>query len=49
LAQLSGVYRSNFLQESNYTASNEGMRVLFLYICLQASRDDGVDDIEGNL
>ncbi|WP_341758138.1 hypothetical protein [Candidatus Tisiphia endosymbiont of Ditula angustiorana] len=47
LAQLSGVYRSNFLQESNYTAFNEGMRALFLYICSQASEDDGVDNIEG--
>lgn len=45
LAYMSGVYRSNFMrQESNYTAFNEGMRALFLYICLQASRDDGVDN-----
>ncbi|MDR0773775.1 MAG: hypothetical protein LBE72_00300 [Rickettsia sp.] len=48
LAQLSGVYHSNFIrQESNYTAFNEGMRALFLYICSQASRDDGVDNIDG--
>ncbi|BFD46059.1 MAG: hypothetical protein DMENIID0002_07050 [Rickettsia endosymbiont of Sergentomyia squamirostris] len=48
LAHMSGVYRSNFIrQESNYTAFNEGMRALFLYICSQASRDDGVDNIEG--
>jgi hypothetical protein len=50
LAYISGVYRSNFMrQESNYTAFNEGMRALFLYICSQASKDDGVDNIEGNL
>ncbi|MDD9335300.1 hypothetical protein [Candidatus Tisiphia endosymbiont of Metellina segmentata] len=48
LAHMSGVYRSNFIrQESNYTAFNEGMRALFLYICSQASEDDGVDNIEG--
>ncbi|WP_341754626.1 hypothetical protein [Candidatus Tisiphia endosymbiont of Dioctria rufipes] len=48
LDQVSGVYRSNFIrQESNYTAFNEGMRALFLYICSQASEDDRVDNIEG--
>ncbi|WP_341754395.1 hypothetical protein [Candidatus Tisiphia endosymbiont of Dioctria rufipes] len=48
LAQLSGVYRSNFVrQESDYTAFLEGHRSLFLYICSQASRDDGVNNIDG--
>ncbi|WP_417904535.1 hypothetical protein [Candidatus Tisiphia endosymbiont of Micropterix aruncella] len=47
LAQLSGVYRSNFRQESDYTAFLEGYRALFLYICSQASRDDGVNNIDG--
>jgi len=48
LAQMSGIYRSNFVrQESEYTAFLEGHRALFLYICSQASEDDGVDNIEG--
>ncbi|WP_375330759.1 hypothetical protein [Candidatus Tisiphia endosymbiont of Oplodontha viridula] len=48
LAQMSGIYRSNFVrQESDYTAFLEGHRSLFLYICSQVSEDDGVDNIEG--
>ncbi|WP_341747404.1 hypothetical protein [Candidatus Tisiphia endosymbiont of Dascillus cervinus] len=48
LAQMSGIYRSNFVrQESEYTAFLEGHRALFLYICSQASEDDGVDNIDG--
>ena len=48
LAQMSGIYRSNFVrQESDYTAFLEGHRALFLYICSQASEDDRVDNIEG--
>ncbi|WP_250310798.1 Bbp19 family protein [Rickettsia endosymbiont of Oedothorax gibbosus] len=42
LAQMSGIYRSNFLrQKSEYTAFLEGHRALFLYICSQISKDDG--------
>jgi hypothetical protein len=49
LAQMSGIHRSNFVrQESEYTASLEGHRALFLYICSQASEDDGVNNIEGS-
>ncbi|MDR0774454.1 hypothetical protein [Candidatus Tisiphia endosymbiont of Parasteatoda lunata] len=48
LAQVSGVYRSNFIrQESDYTAFLEGQRALLLYICSQASRDEGVNNIDG--
>ncbi|WP_342260367.1 hypothetical protein [Candidatus Tisiphia endosymbiont of Metellina segmentata] len=48
LAQMSGIYRSNFVrQESNYTAFLEGHRALFLYICSQVSEDDGIDNIDG--
>ncbi|WP_375333350.1 hypothetical protein [Candidatus Tisiphia endosymbiont of Xenochironomus xenolabis] len=48
LAQMSGIYRSNFVrQESDYTAFLEGHRALFLYICSQASEDDGVNNIDG--
>ena len=48
LAQMSGIYRSNFVrQESEYTAFLEGHRALFLYICSQASEDDGVNNIDG--
>ncbi|WP_375318940.1 hypothetical protein [Candidatus Tisiphia endosymbiont of Oplodontha viridula] len=48
LAQMSGVYRSNFVrQESEYTAFLEGHRALFLYICSQASEDDGINNIDG--
>ncbi|OZG32203.1 MULTISPECIES: Bbp19 family protein [Rickettsieae] len=49
LAQMSGIHRSNFVrQESEYTAFLEGHRALFLYICSQASEDDGVNNIEGS-
>ena len=49
LAEMSGVYRSNFIrQESDYTAFLEGHRALFLYICSQASeKNDGINNIEG--
>ena len=48
LAQMSGIYRSNFVrQESDYTAFLEGHRALFLYICSQVSEDDGIDNIDG--
>ena len=48
LAQISGVYRSNFIrQESDHTAFLEGQRALFLYICSQSSEDDRVNNIEG--
>ncbi|WP_375332053.1 hypothetical protein [Candidatus Tisiphia endosymbiont of Temnostethus pusillus] len=48
LAQMSGIYRSNFVrQESEYTAFLEGHRALFLYICSQVSEDDGVNNIDG--
>jgi hypothetical protein len=48
LAQMSGIYRSNFVrQESEYTAFLEGHRALFLCICSQASEDDGVNNIDG--
>jgi hypothetical protein len=50
LAQMSGMYRSNFIrQESYYTAFLEGHRALFLYICSQASRDEEVNNIAGNI
>ena len=49
LAEVSGVYRSNFIrQESDYTAFLEGHRALFLYICSLASEEnDGIENIEG--
>jgi hypothetical protein len=48
-AQMSGIHRSNLVrQESEYTAFLEGHRALFLYICSQASEDDGVNNIEGS-
>ncbi len=48
LAQMSGIYRSNFVrQESDYTAFLEGHRALFLYICSQTSEDDEINNIDG--
>ena len=48
LASLSGMYRSNFVQNNKeHTFFLEGQRSLFLYICSQLSKDE-VSNIKGS-
>ena len=49
LANMSGMYRSNFVQNnSGCTSFLEGHRALFLYICSQANGEQ-IDNIEGRI
>jgi hypothetical protein len=46
LANVSGMYRSNFIQNNNdYTCFLEGQRALFLYIC--SNLENEIENIEG--
>jgi len=47
LASMSGMYRSNFVQDNaNHTSFLEGQRSLFLYICSQIENTQ-ITNIEG--
>ncbi len=48
LANMSGMYRSNFIQNnSDYTSFLEGHRALFIYICSQLEEQSA--NIEGKI
>jgi len=49
LAEVSGMYRTNFVKESsNYTSYLEGQRNLFLYILSQIENNiSNIDNIKG--